>query len=85
MIRLVGHSFFATEGGRFGIANPGCKPGDKVCAFYGGEALYMLRWPGANDRSGNAEFCGAAFIPPLMEQHQRDEARLGEDEIFHIR
>jgi hypothetical protein len=85
MIRLVGHSFFATEGGRFGIANPGCKPGDKVCAFYGGEALYMLRWPGANDRSGNAEFCGAAFIPHLMEQHQRDEARLGEDEIFHIR
>jgi hypothetical protein len=85
MIGLVGHSFFTTEGGRFGIAHPGCQPGDQVCAFYGGEPLYMLRWPDANDRSGSAEFCGAAFIPHLMEQFQRDEARLGENETFHIR
>jgi hypothetical protein len=85
LVQLIGHSFFATEGGRFGIANPGCKPGDKVCVFHGGEPLYMLRWSGAEEGSGYAEFCGAAFIPHLMEQYQRDEARLGEDEMFHIK
>jgi hypothetical protein len=87
----VGHSFFATKKGRLGIATPGCKIGDKVCAFYGGEPLYILRWPGsehmngAEHGKGNAVFCGTAFIPYLMEQYQRDDARLGDDEIFSIR
>lgn len=88
--RTTGHSFFATEGGRFGIAHPGCKPGDKVCTFYGGEPLYILRWPTVEDASGvehsdeYATYC-AAFIPHLMEQHERDAARLGPDEMFKIK
>jgi hypothetical protein len=87
----TGHSFFASKSGRFGIAHPGCKPGDKVCAFYGGEPLYILRWPEiqgisrAEHADEPAVYCGAAFIPYLMEQHERDEARLGDDEMFHIR
>jgi hypothetical protein len=91
LLDLTGHSFFATQGGRFGIATPGCKPGDKVCTFYGGEPLYILRWieiEGLLDaKHGDepAKFCSAAFIPHLMEQYQRDRARLGEDEIFNIR
>jgi hypothetical protein len=79
---LVGHCFFATAGGRFGIAVPGCKVGDEVCALYGGEVLYNMRRTGS-ERS-TVKFCGVAFIPPLMEQHQRDAARLQEDEIFCI-
>lgn len=88
--RLVGHSFFSTTGGRFGIAYPGLKPGDKVCAFYGGICLYILRWP--ENPAGSepdydkehARFCGPAFIPYLMKQHQRDAAKIGEDHIFII-
>jgi hypothetical protein len=86
----VGHSFFATKGGRFGIATPGCRSGDKVCTFYGGEPLYILRQsipkgkPDAEHPEEPAVFCGTAFIPHLMEQHQRDNARLGNDEIFTI-
>ncbi|KAH5356812.1 hypothetical protein HBI49_153670 [Parastagonospora nodorum] len=79
---LVGHCFFATAGGRFGIAVPGCKVGDEVCALYGGEALYNMRRIGS-ERS-TVKFCGVAFIPFLMEQHQRDAAKLQEDEIFGI-
>jgi hypothetical protein len=88
---LVGHSFFATTSGRFGIAHPGLKPGDKVCAFYGDEDLHILRWPTTDEEfvaehaDEPAEFCGVAFIPYLMEQHERDEARLGPDEIFEIK
>jgi hypothetical protein len=88
---VAGHSFFATKKGRLGITQLGCKIGDKVCTFYGGEPLYILRWPGSEDMDGaehgkgNAVFCGTAFIPHLMEQHQRDEARLGDDEIFQMR
>ncbi|KAH6438853.1 hypothetical protein HBI59_153700 [Parastagonospora nodorum] len=82
MTCFVGHCFFATAGGRFGIAVPGCKVGDEVCALYGGEALYNMRRIGS-ERS-TVKFCGVAFIPFLMEQHQRDAAKLQEDEIFGI-
>jgi hypothetical protein len=87
----VGHSFFATEGGHFGIAQPGLKPGDKVCAFYGEECLHILRWPITPETPVGehvdepAEFCCVAFIPYLMEQHERDAARLGPDRIFVIK
>jgi len=62
----AGHSFFSTTGGRFGIATPGCKPGDKVCVFYGEDPLHILRWPepehktGALHGEGPAEFCGVS-------------------------
>jgi hypothetical protein len=88
---VTGHFFFATKGGRFGIATPGCQSGDRICAFYGAAPLNVLRWPGrgldAEDtdrRSGSVEFCGLAYIPYLMEQHQREAARLANDEIFVI-
>jgi hypothetical protein len=91
LIALIGHSFFATEGGRFGIATPGCKVGDKLCTFYSGESLYILRWPeveGLSDAESSDEpavSVSNAFIPYLMEQHERDSARLGADEIFTIK
>ncbi|KAH8706104.1 heterokaryon incompatibility protein-domain-containing protein [Phaeosphaeriaceae sp. PMI808] len=91
LLSVVGHSFFSTEGGRIGIAHPGCKVGDKICAFYGGEPLYILRWQGSEDlphtelRNEAAKFCGIAFIPYLMEQHQRDDARSRPEEIFTIK
>ena len=87
---LAGHSFFSTTGGRFGIATPGCKPGDKVCVFFGERPLHILRWPepehetGAIHGEGPAEFCGVAFIPHLMKPHEQEAARLGPDEIFVI-
>ncbi|KAJ4363217.1 hypothetical protein N0V83_010337 [Neocucurbitaria cava] len=79
---LAGHSFFATKSGRFGLAQPGCKPGDKLCVFYGGHPLYVLRCSGGDDL---AEFCGSAFVPYLMEPAQSDAARIGPDETFVIR
>ncbi|CAN9085221.1 unnamed protein product [Alternaria sp. RS040] len=87
---LAGHSFFSTTGGRFGIATPGCKPGDKVCVFYGAPPLHILRWlepraeTGAIHGEGPAEFCGVAFIPHLMKPHEQEAARLEPDEIFLI-
>ncbi|CAO2651357.1 Nn.00g039270.m01.CDS01 [Neocucurbitaria sp. VM-36] len=79
---LAGHSFFATKSGRFGLAKPGCKPGDQLCVFYGGHPLYVLR---RSRGDGFAEFCGSAFVPYLMEPQQSDAARIGPDEIFVIR
>jgi hypothetical protein len=88
---LTGYYFFATEGGRFGIASPFVKPGDTICSLYGGSPLYILRWLegkiGTNEKTheaGNVEFCGIAYVPHLMEQHQREAARLADDEIFVI-
>jgi hypothetical protein len=87
---LSGHSFFSTTSGRFGIATPGCKPGDKVCVFYSDDSLHILRWQGPENGTGAihgegpAEFCGVAFIPHLMKPHEQEAARLGPDEIFVV-
>jgi Heterokaryon incompatibility protein (HET) len=89
---LCGHSFFSTRGGRFGLATPGCKPGDNVCVFYGGHPLHILRRPKTEDGCSNfdhgsaaAEFVGITFIPHLMELQQSDTAHLGSDEDFFIK
>ncbi|RYN35004.1 hypothetical protein AA0114_g11792 [Alternaria tenuissima] len=87
---LSGHSFFSTAGGRFGVATPGCKPGDRVCVFYGEPPLHILRWSGSENGTGAihgegpAEFCGVAYIPHLMKPHEQEVARLGPDETFVI-
>jgi hypothetical protein len=89
-VAMLGHSFFSTEGGRFGVAHPGLKTGDRVCAIYGEESLHILRWPDRSSASTaeradeHAQFCGLAFIPYLMKEHQWDAARLGPHEIFTI-
>ena len=89
---MRGHTFFSTKGGRIGYAHPGCKPGDQVATFYGGEPLYIIRQlsPTKEDidsteqASDHVQYMGAAFIPPLMEQHQRDAARIGPDTMFMV-
>jgi len=89
---IRGHTFFSTKGGRIGYAHPGCKPGDQVATFYGGESLYIIRQldPTKEDvdlteqASDHVQYMGAAFIPHLMEQHQRDAARMGPDTLFMI-
>ncbi|KAH6326428.1 hypothetical protein HBI37_207400 [Parastagonospora nodorum] len=84
LTRLIGHSFFATSSGRFGIAAPGCKRGDRICVFYGGEPLYILQHEGTGVEAEAVKFGGVAFIPHLMDQDQRDDARLITDETFAI-
>ncbi|KAH7382404.1 heterokaryon incompatibility protein-domain-containing protein [Phaeosphaeria sp. MPI-PUGE-AT-0046c] len=89
LIRITGHSFFATEKGRLGIATPGCKVGDRVCCFYGGMNLYLLRDVEKEESLASGEraeklFVGVAFVNGWMEQSERDDARLEDDEIFRI-
>lgn len=84
---LLGHAFFSTKGGRFGLATPGCKPGDEVCVFYGGESLYLTRPHADSDDNvsgadGLSEFVGSAYVPHLMDQHRSDWARTGPDETY---
>lgn len=81
---VIGHSFFATELGRFGLATPGIKAGDNVCVFYGGDPLYILRNT-ISEHGSSTTFHGVAFIPHLMYQHERDAAKSNENEIFSIR
>ncbi|CAN9451948.1 unnamed protein product [Alternaria alternata] len=92
LVFIRGLTFFSTKGGRIGYAYPGCRPGDRIAVFYGGEALYVLRdldtkynGDGATrGASDHVQYLGAAFIPHLMEQHQRDAAHIGPDTIFFI-
>jgi hypothetical protein len=91
--RLIrGHTFFSTKGGRVGYAYPGCRPGDQIAVFHGEEPLYVLRnvdtKSDEDDATGGAsdhvQYLGAAFIPHLMEQQQRDAAHIGPDTTFFI-
>jgi hypothetical protein len=88
LLELTGHSF-STVGRPFSIVTPGCKPGDKVCFFYGGHLLHILRWrasgsdPCATHGDDPTEFCGVAFAPPyVMKPQKSDDARLGPDGIL---
>lgn len=84
VLMTIGHSFFATECGRFGMATPGCNRGHKICVFYGGEPLYVLPAEGTGTAAKPVVFGGTAFIPHLMDQDQRDAAKLSEDQIFAV-
>ncbi|CAN9191102.1 unnamed protein product [Alternaria alternata] len=89
---LRGLTFISTKGGRIGYASPGCRPGDQIAVFYGGEPLYILRdldttsdeHDATGEASDHVQYLGAAFIPHLMEQHQRDAAHIGPDTMFFI-
>jgi len=70
LIHLIGHSSFPTAAGRFRIAVPGCNSGDNVCALQGGPHVYSLRRIGSD--SALVKIYGAAFMPHLEKQHQRD-------------
>ena len=91
-INMREHTFFSTRGGRIGFAHPGCKPGDHVATFYGGQPLYILRQVtptnydiySTGEAYGHVQYMGTAFVPHLMEQHQRDAARVGPDTMFII-
>ena len=85
---LVGHTWVSTEGGRFGIAAPGCRPGDKICVFRGGEPLYIIR-PHENRKNTLTEdevklweFVGIAYVPHLMDQQTTDDARKCPDQMY---
>ncbi|CAN9475080.1 unnamed protein product [Alternaria alternata] len=86
------HTFFSTKGGRIGYAHPGCRPGDQIVVFYGGEVLYILRGVDTTSDEDDAtrgasdhfQYLGPAFIPHLMEQHQRDAGHIGPDTIFFV-
>jgi hypothetical protein len=89
---IRGLTFFSTKGGRIGYAYPGCRPGDQIAVFYGGEPLYILRDldtksdgdDATRGVSDHVQYLGAAFIPHLMEQHQRDAAPIRPDTTFFI-
>lgn len=85
---LVGHTWISTEGSRFGIAIPGCRPGDKLCVFRGGEPLYIIR-PDENRKNTPTEdevklweFVGIAYVPHLMDQQTTDDARKCPDQMY---
>ena len=84
------HSFFRTAGGRFGLATSGCKTSDKVCVLYGGRPLYTIRphrrdsVTASNDAESSWEFVGIAYVPLLMDQHTKDDARAGPYETFTL-
>jgi len=90
--QLHGLTFFSTKGGRIGYAHPGCRPGDQIAVLYGEEPLYVLRHldtksdedDATTGASDHVQYLGAAFIPHLMEQHQRDAAHIGPDTTFFI-
>ncbi|CAN9148533.1 unnamed protein product [Alternaria sp. RS040] len=89
---IRGYTFFSTIGGRIGYAYPGCRPGDQIAVFYGGEPLYIIRDlemksdedDASREAADHVQYLGAAFIPHLMEQHQRDAAHIGPDTTFFI-
>jgi hypothetical protein len=85
---LVGHTWISTGSGRFGLATPGCRSGDKIFVLYSGDPLYIMR-PHADCEGSPTEdevklwdFVGIAYIPHLMDQHTNDDARKCPDQIY---
>ena len=86
--QLIGHTWISTENGRFGLATPGCRSGDRVVVLYSGAPLYVIR-PHANredspieDKVYQWDFVGLAYIPHLMDQQTKDDARKGPDQMY---
>jgi len=67
-----------TENGYFGIGPAAAQVGDKVCVFFGGQMLYILR----SKDDGSHEFIGEAYVHGLMDGEVFDttgQARESED------
>jgi hypothetical protein len=85
---LVGHTWISTEDGRFGLATPRVKPGDRICVFHGAEPLYIIR-PHSDCKNSPTkdgvklwDFVGLAYIPHLMDQQTTDDARKCPDQMY---
>jgi len=57
-----GRGFFATRGGRVGLASWLARVGDKVCILYGGRTPYIIR-----RELGNEIFVGECYVDGLMD------------------
>ena len=77
------HAFFSTQNGRIGLGPPGIKHGDVICTLYGGEPVFVLRFP-ENNPKGPATLIGDAYVDGLMHLKEVPLEQRGEDEIFTI-
>jgi hypothetical protein len=80
-----GRQFFATQGGRVGLAPSGTKELDRVCVLFGGYVPFILR-PLAEE-PGFFTLVGECIMPEIMfgEEMDGNEGRLGKGTLFHIR
>ena len=71
-----GRQFFATQGGRVGLAPSSTKPLDRVCVLFGGNVPFILR--PLTEEPGFFTLVGECFMPEIMfgEEMDSDEGRL---------
>lgn len=69
--RTTDRRFGVTKNGHLGSFPDVAKPGDKVCAFYGGRVLYVIRSHG----KGSYTYIGDCYLDEFMngEVMSRDE------------
>lgn len=73
--------FFTKAGGGIGIGVDGIKSGDKVCVFYTGRPLYVLR---SDAQRGTYTYVGEAYVHGMMHlDHIPSDVR-GKDCAFEI-
>ena len=73
--------FFTTENGRVGLGPSHMEPGDRICVFYSGSPLFVLRFA-ADGKT--AKLVGDAFVHGLMDLNTMPVDMRGKDEEFII-
>lgn len=68
MAATFGRRFMWAKGGRMGLAPAAANVNDKICVFFGGQVLYLLR----EVAGGKHEFMGECYVHGLMDGEALD-------------
>lgn len=80
LVALRKRRFCRSKGGRFGVVDAGARVGDRVCLFFGGRILFVIRPAG----EGKHTFVGIGYLHEFMDGEAVESEDILEEEFTFV-